>query len=133
MIPRRIVTLLALVLCFLAPLSAVTRVSFIHPGFMMKIPTTFIERSPYLFSSGFTTEIHNFSPYNQVTGVFFSMDVSDRFTLGFSSGTGANPWKHGLLLLSLVSTHSIKFLFAKTCQSQSVCMTSFLKMMQVKV
>ena len=91
MIPRRIVILLALVLCFLAPLSAVTRVSFIHPGFMMKIPTTFIERSPYLFSSGFTTEIHNFSPYNQVTGVFFSMDVSDRFTLGFSSGTGANP------------------------------------------
>ena len=91
MIPRRIVTLLALVFCFLAPLSAVTRVSFIHPGFMMKIPTTFIERSPYLFSSGFTTEIHNFSPYNQVTGVFFSMDVSDRFTLGFSSGTGANP------------------------------------------
>ena len=91
MIPRRIVTLLALVLCFLAPLSAVTRVSFIHPGSMMKIPTTFIERSPYLFSSGFTTEIHNFSPYNQVTGVFFSMDVSNRFTLGFSSGTGADP------------------------------------------
>ena len=91
MIPRRIVTLLALVFCFLAPLSAVTRVSFLHPGSMMKIPTTFIERSPYLFSSGFTSEIHYFSPLNPVTGVFFSMDVSDRFTLGFSSGTGADP------------------------------------------
>ena len=84
MIPRRIVTLLALVLCFLAPLSAVTRVSFIHPGSMMKIPTTFIERSPYLFSSGFTYEIHNPSHGNaNVTCMVFSMDVSDRFTLGF--------------------------------------------------
>jgi len=96
MIPRRIVTLLALVFCFLVPLSAVTRVSFLHPGSMMKIPTTFIERSPYLFSSGFTTEIHYFSPPNNVTGVFFSMDVSDRFTLGFSSGTGADPAENEL-------------------------------------
>ena len=90
MISRRLLRLLVLALCFLAHLSAVTRVSFTHPGFMMKIPTTFIKRSPYLFTSGFTTEVHSFSPFNTAKGVFFSMDVSDRFTLGFSSGQGAD-------------------------------------------
>ena len=56
----------------------------------MKIPTTYIERSPYLFATGFTTEVHNFSPFNTTKGVFFSVDVSDRFTLGFSSGQGGD-------------------------------------------
>ncbi len=67
-----------------------TRVSFTHPGYMMKIPTTFIDRSPYLFTSGFTTEVHNFSPFNTTKGVFFNIDFSDRFTFGFSSGQGAD-------------------------------------------
>ena len=56
----------------------------------MKIPTTFIDRSPYLFTSGFTTEVHNFSPFNTTKGVFFNIDFSDRFTFGFSSGQGAD-------------------------------------------
>ena len=84
---RNTVTLLLLLS---APLSAVTRVSFTHPGHMMKIPTTYIKRSPHLFTTGFTTEIHNFSPFNTAKGGFFSMDVSNRFTLGFSSGQGGD-------------------------------------------
>ena len=70
--------------------SAVTRVSYTHPGQMIKIPTTSTIRSPYLFSAGFGTEIHNFSPFNTARGVYFSMDLSKNFTLGFSSGQGAD-------------------------------------------
>ncbi len=70
--------------------SAVTRVSYNHPGQMIKIPTTSTDRSPYLFSAGFGTEIHNFSPFNTARGVYFSMDLSKNFTLGFSSGQGAD-------------------------------------------
>ena len=84
---KKTIFILLFMLC-MAPLVGVTRVSFTHPGYMMKIPTTFIKRSPYLFTTGFTSEIHNFSPFNTTKGVFFSMDVSDRFTLGFSSGQG---------------------------------------------
>ena len=86
---KKTIFILLLILC-MAPLEAVTIVSFTHPGYMMKIPTTFIKRSPYLFTTGFTSEIHNFSPFNTTQGVFFSMDVSDRFTLGFSSGQGGD-------------------------------------------
>ena len=86
---QKTIFILLFMLC-MAPLIGVTRVSFTHPGYMMKIPTTFIKRSPYLFTTGFTSEIHNFSPFNTTKGVFFSMDVSDRFTLGFSSGQGGD-------------------------------------------
>ena len=86
---KKTIFILLFKLC-MAPLVGVTRVSFTHPGYMMKIPTTFIKRSPYLFTTGFTSEIHNFSPFNTTKGVFFSMDVSDRFTLGFSSGQGGD-------------------------------------------
>ena len=87
---QKITKAVTLLLLLAAPLSAVTRVSFTHPGHMMKIPTTYIKRSPHLFTTGFTTEIHNFSPFNTAKGVFFSMDVSERFTLGFSSGQGGD-------------------------------------------
>ncbi len=88
--PRQKTIFILLFMLCMAPLIGVTRVSFTHPGYMMKIPTTFIKRSPYLFTTGFTSEIHNFSPFNTTKGVFFSMDVSDRFTLGFSSGQGGD-------------------------------------------
>ncbi|MFQ6673304.1 MAG: tetratricopeptide repeat protein [Fidelibacterota bacterium] len=80
-----------LVLALVAmPLGAVTRVAYTRPGQMMKIPTTRPTRAPYLFSAGFGSEIHNFSPFNVARGVYFTMDVSERFTLGFSSGQGAD-------------------------------------------
>ena len=71
-------------------LMALTRVAYTRPGRMMKIPTTRTVRSPYLFSTGFGAEIHNFSPFNVSRGVYFEMDVTDRFTFGFSSGQGAD-------------------------------------------
>jgi len=77
-------------LALIVSAGAVTRVSYTHPGQMMKIPTTSTERSPYLFSAGFGTEIHNFSPFNTARGVYFNMDLSKNFTLGFSSGQGAD-------------------------------------------
>lgn len=78
-----------LVLIF-SPLFGVTRVAYTRPGHMVRIPMTHTYRSPYLFSAGFGSEIHNFSPFNVVRGVYFTMDVSERFTLGFSSGQGAD-------------------------------------------
>ncbi|MFQ6607130.1 MAG: tetratricopeptide repeat protein [Fidelibacterota bacterium] len=77
-------------LLLVVSLSAVTRISYTHPGQMIKIPTTSTDRSPYLFSAGFGTEIHSFSPFNTARGVYFYMDLSKNFTLGFSSGQGAD-------------------------------------------
>ena len=77
-------------LLLVMPLQAVTRVAYTHPGNMMKIPTTFVKRSPYLFTAGFSSEIHRFSPFNTARGVYFAMDMTDKFTLGFSSGQGAD-------------------------------------------
>ncbi|MFQ6675247.1 MAG: tetratricopeptide repeat protein [Fidelibacterota bacterium] len=82
--------LLFLAVLLSGPLLAVTRVAYTRPGPMVKIPVTRTTRSPYLFSAGFGSEIHNFSPFNVARGVYFTMDISERFTLGFSSGQGAD-------------------------------------------
>ncbi|MFQ6615269.1 MAG: tetratricopeptide repeat protein [Fidelibacterota bacterium] len=81
---------LFLLILMSAPLLGVTRVAFTRPGPMVRIPMTRTVRSPYLFSAGFGSEIHNFSPFNVAKGVYFTMDISERFTLGFSSGQGAD-------------------------------------------
>ena len=44
-----------------------TRVAYLRPGPMMKIPYTALGQSPYLFTAGFATEIHNLSPFNTAT------------------------------------------------------------------
>jgi len=72
------------------PLLSLNRIAYTRPGQMMKIPSTRIGRSPYLFRTGFGAEIHNFSPFNVARGVYFEMDVTNRFTLGFSSGQGGD-------------------------------------------
>jgi len=64
---------------------AATRVAYTRPGLMMKIPFSTIGRSPYLFRTGFGTELHNFSPFNSTAGIFFDMEVGRNFSLGFSS------------------------------------------------
>ena len=69
---------------------AVTRVAYTRPGEMMKIPMTRAIRAPFLFSAGFGAEIHNFSPFNVAKGVYFTADISQRFTLGFSSVQAAD-------------------------------------------
>ena len=52
---------------------------------MMKIPTSSVERSPYLFRAGFGAELHNFSPFNTAKGIYFDMELGKSFILGFSS------------------------------------------------
>tara|TARA_Y100000294_G_scaffold19354_1_gene16558 strand:- start:7187 stop:8560 length:1374 start_codon:yes stop_codon:yes gene_type:complete len=90
MLISKIRGLIVVILLLAPPLQAVTRVAYTHPGNMMKIPTTYVRRSPYLFSAGFSSEIHGFSPFNTARGVYFAMDITDKFTLGFSSGQGAD-------------------------------------------
>jgi hypothetical protein len=67
-----------------------TRVSYTRPGVMMKIPTSSVTRSPYLFRTGFGAEIHNFSNLNTAKGVYFEMELGKSFLLGFSSVMGAD-------------------------------------------
>ena len=64
---------------------AATRVAYTRPGLMMKIPFSTVGRSPYLFRTGFGTELHNFSPLNSTAGIFFDMEVGRNFSMGFSS------------------------------------------------
>jgi len=64
---------------------AATRVAYTRPGLMMKIPFSTVGRSPYLFRTGFGTELHNFSPFNSSAGIYFDMEVGRNFSLGFSS------------------------------------------------
>jgi len=64
---------------------AATRAAYTRPGLMMKIPFSTVGRSPYLFRTGFGTELHNFSPFNSTAGIFFDMEVGRNFSLGFSS------------------------------------------------
>ena len=62
-----------------------TRVAYSRPGMMMRIPTSSNQISPYLFRTGFSTEIHNFSPFNTAGGLFFDMEISRGFSFGFSA------------------------------------------------
>ena len=85
------IVLLGLAFGMMFPLLGVTRVVNMYPGSMMKIPTSSPVRSPYLFSTGFATEIHRFSdPFNTARGFYFSMDLTNRFTMGFSSVQSAD-------------------------------------------
>jgi len=72
---------------------AATRVAYTRPGLMMKIPFSTVGRSPYLFRTGFGTELHNFSPFNSTAGIFFDMEVGRNFSLGFSSVQTADTTK----------------------------------------
>jgi hypothetical protein len=52
---------------------------------MLKIPSSSLSRSPYLFQTGFGSEIHNFSPLNTSKGGYFNMETGKSgFLFGFS-------------------------------------------------
>ena len=53
-----------------------TRVVYLRPGPMMKIPYTSIAPSPYFFTAGTGTEIHNLAPFNTASGAYYSMDFA---------------------------------------------------------
>ena len=60
-----------IILSFSTLVVAGTRVAYSRPGMMMRIPTSSNTVSPYLFRTGFGTEIHNLNPFNTAGGLFF--------------------------------------------------------------
>lgn len=91
---RRVILTTIMGLCLLAlvrsPVSGATRVAYTRPGFMMKIPVSYVHRSPYLFRTGFGSEIHNFTNFNMAKGVYFDMELGKNFLFGFSSVMAAD-------------------------------------------
>ena len=67
-----------------------TRVAYTRPGLMMRVPTSSNTKTPYLFRTGFGTEIHNFDPFNTAKGVYFDMELSKGFSFGFSAVQGGD-------------------------------------------
>jgi len=74
-----------------------TRVAYTRPGFMMKIPSSSVHKSPYLFRTGFGTELHNFNPFNSAQGIYFDTELGKNFTFGFSSVQTADTTSLALL------------------------------------
>ena len=67
-----------------------TRVAYTRPGLMMRVPTSTVGKTPYLFRAGFGAEIHNFNPVNTAKGVFFDMELNKGFSVGFSAIQGGD-------------------------------------------
>ena len=65
---------------FVSTATAGTRVAYSRPGMMMRIPTSSNKVAPYLFRTGFSTEIHNLNPFNTAGGLFFDMEISKGFS-----------------------------------------------------
>ena len=64
----------------------VSRISYSRPGAMMRVPMSTVERTPYLFSAGFVSEVAKLSqPYSFASGVYFDAEVSRNLRLGLSS------------------------------------------------
>ena len=66
-----------------------TRIAYLRPGPMMKIPYTSLGPSPYLFKAGFSSEIHNLSPFNTAKGAYGTMELGG-WTFGVSTATGGD-------------------------------------------
>ena len=81
--------LLSLSVILFSTIFGATRVAYLRPGPMMKIPFTRVGQSPYLFTAGFGSELHNFSPFNTAGGAFISMEASG-WTFGFSTAQGGD-------------------------------------------
>ncbi len=66
-----------------------TRIAYLRPGPMMKIPFSMIGTSPYLFTAGFGTEFHNLAPINTAKGFYYNMQAGS-WLLGFSTGSAGD-------------------------------------------
>jgi tetratricopeptide (TPR) repeat protein len=78
---------------------AVTRLSFSRPSYMMRIPVSSIYRTPYVFRTGFSTDVYGFADTLIAKGVFFESDLTNSFKLGFSAVQGVTstrPIEFGL-------------------------------------
>ena len=75
--------ILALIIILNCSYSA-TRIAYLRPGPMMKIPFSMSGTSPYLFTAGFGTEFHNLAPINTAKGFYYNMQAGG-WLLGFST------------------------------------------------
>ena len=66
-----------------------TRLAYLRPGPMMKIPFSMSGTSPYLFTAGFGTEFHNLAPINTAKGFYYNMQAGS-WLLGFSTGSAGD-------------------------------------------
>jgi len=66
-----------------------TRIAYLRPGPMMKIPFSMCGTSPYLFTAGFGTEFHNLAPINTAKGFYYNMQAGG-WLLGFSTGSAGD-------------------------------------------
>ena len=66
-----------------------TRIAYLRPGPMMKIPFSVNGTSPYLFTAGFGTEFHNLAPINTAKGFYYNMQAGG-WLLGFSTGSAGD-------------------------------------------
>ena len=67
---KKYFTLFFLSVILFSTIFGATRVAYLRPGPMMKIPFTRVGESPYLFTAGFGSELHNLSPFNTAGGAF---------------------------------------------------------------
>ena len=80
--------IIALVIILNCSYSA-TRIAYLRPGPMMKIPFSMSGTSPYLFTAGFGTEFHNLAPINTAKGFYYNMQAGS-WLLGFSTGSAGD-------------------------------------------
>ena len=84
----------------------------------MKIPFTSIAPSPYFFTAGTGTEIHNFGPFNTASGAYYSMDFANGWSWGVSTATGGDTTRIANLEVSTQQGASgVRISLSKTCSS----------------
>ncbi len=84
-ISKYIITFLIILNCSYSA----TRIAYLRPGPMMKIPFSMSGTSPYLFTAGFGTEFHNLAPINTAKGFYYNMQAGG-WLLGFSTGSAGD-------------------------------------------
>lgn len=103
----KISLLLLLTITFLQG-ESVTRLSFSHPGYMMRIPVSSVYRTPYVFRTGFASDTYGFSDTLIAKGIFFEADLTNTFKVGLTTIqgiSGTRPVEFGLHFQKRVFTY----------------------------
>ena len=100
---RNIKNILIFFLITSSMIFASARVAYTRPGLMMRIPTSSIQKAPYIFRTGFGVELHNFDPINTAKGVYFDMEFGKGFSAGFSAVQGGDTTSLDLISKSQYS------------------------------
>ena len=89
-----------------------TRVAYTRPGLMMKIPISSNKKAPYIFRTGFGTEVHNINPFNTAKGVYFENKEENYFIEALKlkeeviDTTGAGDAFNGALAVALAKNYN---------------------------